>query len=111
MATTDRRARVLLAVSAVVLGLGVLDLALLDGAALTLADAGLGPRTALLLLGSLALPGSLLLGWHLGRRRLAAVRPAAGRPSPPDRTALPATALLLRQQARHHTGTILALRL
>jgi hypothetical protein len=107
----DRRARLLLAVSAVALGLTVLDLALFDGVAATLADAGLGSRAALLAPGTMALPGMLLLGWLVGHAAPLFVRSIVVAPAPARRLAVSAARLLLRQQARHHTGTILALRL
>jgi hypothetical protein len=106
----DRRARLLLAVSAVALGLTVLDLVLFEGVAATLADAGISSRAALLALG-MALPGMLLLGRLVGHAEPLFVRSIVVAPAPARRLTMSAARLLLRQQARHHTGTILALRL
>jgi len=107
----DRRARLLLALSAVAIGLTVLDLALLDGFAATIADAGLGQRAALLALGTMALPGILILGRLVGHAAPRLIRRVVVSLAPAPPAAHPAARLLLRQQARHHTGTILALRL
>jgi hypothetical protein len=107
----DRRARLLLALSAVAIGLAVLDLALFDGVAATIADAGLGQRAALLAIGTMALPGLLVLGRRISHAVPRWIRSVVVTLAPPMRLAPPANRLLLRQQARHHTGTILALRL
>jgi hypothetical protein len=112
VAIVDRRTRALLALSAIVVALAVLDLSLVDGVATTLADAGLGSRSALLTLGTMALPAVLLLGWLVAQASPIFVRPASVAPSAPaGQPWPPASRFLLRQQARHHTGTILSLRL
>jgi hypothetical protein len=108
----DRRTRALLALSAVMVALVVLDLSLVDGVATTIADAGLGPNSTLLSIGILALPGALLLGWLVAQASPLFIRPVTvASAAPPGKPWPPAARFLLRQQARHQTGTILSLRL